>query len=160
MLDQVRHGGRLVLERIEVGQRIWGWNDWTTVDRVWSKGFLPVDEIRLPMSDLRLTGDHKVFLDAKTRVRVAELQGGEKLLRPTLLPPVRADQTALQAGAGNRTGLRSTYLGLTWESAHSQRRWTHLNECVLCGLTQQRNSSKIKRMGPHWIASYLAANQE
>jgi hypothetical protein len=84
---------RVPIEHIEPGQRIWGWEDWTTVIQVWSKGELPVDALSLesrmeafPMrsSTLELTGDHKVYRHRfeKDRVHVRDLKVGDALLRP------------------------------------------------------------------------------
>lgn len=94
---------RVPIQQVEAGQRIWGWNDWTTVERVWSKGELAVDAIHLESrmqgglpwaetptarsSMLRLTGDHKVYLytapEQGKRVHVSDLKLGDALLRPS-----------------------------------------------------------------------------
>lgn len=96
---------RVPIERVEPGQKIWGWDAWTRVERVWSKGELAVDRIELestgpwlegPTTVLELTSDHKVFLEGlpelEQRVRVCDLRVGDALLRPTSLAPPRSDR--------------------------------------------------------------------
>lgn len=51
------------IESLKVGDRIWGYNDWTTVEAVSYKGLLSVDAMVLNNgSTVQLTSDHKVFV--------------------------------------------------------------------------------------------------
>lgn len=50
------------IERLTAGQEIWGLDAWTRVERVWSKGVLPVVRVRLNNgSSFLATKDHKLY---------------------------------------------------------------------------------------------------
>ena len=93
------------IERIKVGERIWGKDKWSTVTKKWAKGTLPVDAIELGTgSTMYLTGDHKVYVGTckhggrceqvqcqppgkrsesfEQRISVKELREGDTLLQP------------------------------------------------------------------------------
>lgn len=55
---------RLVpISQIAAGTRIWGRDAWTTVEAVWEKGDLPLQEVRIANgSAFRCTADHKVYV--------------------------------------------------------------------------------------------------
>ena len=87
---------RVAIGDLEVGDRIWGWNDWTTVMAVVHKGQLNFTAIKIAgrPSPLFLTADHHVYRDGdpENRVRVGDLRMGEVLLQPAYiqgLPPAR-----------------------------------------------------------------------
>lgn len=51
------------VETLRVGDRIWGFDKWTSVMQTWEKGILPTWLIRLNNgSSMRLTPDHKVWV--------------------------------------------------------------------------------------------------
>jgi len=51
------------IEKLVIGQKIWGREDWTEVKDVWSKGILSVDDILLNNgSSFKATPDHKVYV--------------------------------------------------------------------------------------------------
>ena len=54
--------GLVPLSAVKVGQRIWGLNDWTTVEAAWSKGVLPVDRVQFGSASVLATSDHKFFV--------------------------------------------------------------------------------------------------
>jgi hypothetical protein len=90
------------IEQIEVGQRIWGRDKWSTVTQKWAKGSLTVDAVDLSTgSTMHLTRDHKVYVgrckhgqsahgacsapDCRAsyeRIHLGDLQEGEVLLQP------------------------------------------------------------------------------
>jgi hypothetical protein len=90
------------IEKIKVGERIWGLDGWTTIKATAFKGNLAVDAIEMNNgSTMFLTGEHKVFVgrckhdrticpscypalrrERFERVSVADLQEGEVLLQP------------------------------------------------------------------------------
>ena len=90
------------IEKIKVGDRIWGRDKWTTVEATRLKGQLPVDAVEMNNgSTMYLTGDHKVFVgrckhaksicptcypalrrESFERMKVSDLQEGEVLLQP------------------------------------------------------------------------------
>lgn len=90
----LRDDGPISIEHVRPGDRIWGKDTWTTVQAVWSKGVLPVDEILLATGAcVRLTGDHKVYVwrdrgatHGYESMRVSELEEEDILLRPERLP--------------------------------------------------------------------------
>ena len=51
------------VEHVRAGDRIWGRNDWSTVEAWWNKGVLPYTALRLNNGSwLHLTEDHKVYV--------------------------------------------------------------------------------------------------
>ena len=98
----------LPVEELRAGSRIWGRDRWSAVERVWYKGILTLDAIRLNNgSTVRLTPDHHVYiavcrehegserskpcschLDARDirRITVAELEPDMVLVAPERLP--------------------------------------------------------------------------
>ncbi|HEY6359043.1 MAG TPA: Hint domain-containing protein, partial [Vicinamibacterales bacterium] len=77
------------VERIKEGERIWGRDRWSTVENVWSKGEMAVDAVKLSTeTTLRLTSDHQVYLHDARRVRVGQLNPGDRLLQPTSMQVV------------------------------------------------------------------------
>lgn len=105
----LRKGYDLVpIEQIQAGDRIWGYEDWTTVGNVWFKGTLPVDAIHLNNGTwLRATPDHALYvarcdrhrrkdLDKPCqcrlperrveRIPVSEAKRGDVILSPERLP--------------------------------------------------------------------------
>jgi hypothetical protein len=78
------------IQKISVGQRIWGWNDWSKVLNVWSKGELDVDAIHLSNSStVELTRNHYVYAigegsnkGRRDRFLVRDLKPGHILLQP------------------------------------------------------------------------------
>ncbi len=51
------------IERIKVGDRIWGKDKWSTVTQKWAKGTLEIDAIEMSNgSTVHLTADHKVYV--------------------------------------------------------------------------------------------------
>jgi hypothetical protein len=82
------------IEKLHVGQRIWGREGWTTVKAVWPKGVLLVDAVFLNNgAGFKATGDHKVYVarhdeayaahpGETCRVRLAEISPGAILLAP------------------------------------------------------------------------------
>ena len=85
--------GLVPIERLEVCQRIWGLNDWSTVEAVVCKGVLKVDSIHLSNgATLGLTHEHHVYVEDITegrmlpderRIRVSELQAGMQMVQPS-----------------------------------------------------------------------------
>ncbi len=93
------------IESLEVGDRIWGENDWSTVEAVEDKGPLDVDAVFLNNgSCLKLTSDHHVYVlecpehgvekrcsctpksRRVQRVRVSELEAGMVLMTTERVP--------------------------------------------------------------------------
>lgn len=75
------------IEHLEAGDRIWGENDWSTVENVSDKGALSLDAIRLNTGSwMHLTPGHKVYIvlpnGSTERIRVSELEEGMALLSP------------------------------------------------------------------------------
>ena len=71
------------IERIEVGDLIWGKDKWSTVTQKWAKGALEVDAIEMSNGSMvHLTADHKVYSEQDRRIRVRDLREGDTLLRP------------------------------------------------------------------------------
>jgi len=89
------------IEKINIGDRIWGKDKWSEVTQKWAKGALSVDAIEMSNgSTMHLTGDHKVYVgrcphgrsahgacyqkdcNAFERVRVTDLSEGDALLQP------------------------------------------------------------------------------
>ena len=75
------------VETLRVGDRIWGFDKWTSVMQTWEKGTLPTWLIRLNNgSSMRLTPDHKVWIRGKDGqrevIRVSELTLEHELLQP------------------------------------------------------------------------------
>jgi len=101
----LRKDGQLVpIERIEVGDLIWGHNKWTRIEKKLFKGKLKVDAIEMNNgSTMYLTPDHKLYVgrckhdksidcascprpvqrsETFQRIHVSDLQEGETLLQP------------------------------------------------------------------------------
>ena len=96
------------VEELRAGMRIWGRDRWSTIERAWYKGILPLDAIRLNNGAwVQLTTDHHVYVavcrehefstaqkpcnchmeDREIRrLRVAELQPDMVLVAPTKIP--------------------------------------------------------------------------
>lgn len=78
------------IQNIQIGDKIWGRDQWTTVVNFWDKGVLPITEIALDNgSVLRLTEEHKVYVwntDVQNwiRIKVSDLKEGHKLLQPQI----------------------------------------------------------------------------
>ncbi len=98
------------IERIKVGDRIWGKDKWSTVTQKWAKGALEVDAIKMSNgSTVHLTANHKVYVGEckqaqnsieaahndmavikeverieafDRRIPVRDLKGGDTLLQP------------------------------------------------------------------------------
>jgi len=92
------------IEKIKVGERIWGKDRWSTITQKWAKGKLDVDAIDLTTgSTVYLTKNHKVYvgqckhggrcdqvqcqpaykrLESFDRILVEELREGDVLLQP------------------------------------------------------------------------------
>ena len=93
------------IEQIKVGDRIWGRDKWSVVERKWAKGELAVDAIEMSNgSTMYLTADHHVYVGAckhggrceqvqckdaykrvesfDQRVRISDLREGDTLLQP------------------------------------------------------------------------------
>ena len=62
----LRDDMRLVpVEDIKAGDRIWGKDRWSLVERQWSKGVLPIVQVELNNgSNFRVTEDHKVYVES------------------------------------------------------------------------------------------------
>jgi hypothetical protein len=80
-------GSVAAVETLKVGDRIWGYDKWTTVIQTWDKGILPTWKITLSNGrTMRLTPDHKVWVrrtDGELDViRVAELTTDTELIQP------------------------------------------------------------------------------
>lgn len=91
------------IEELSVGEKIWGHDRWSTVERVWYKGILPQSAIFLNNgSSFCATADHHVYAllcphdeseapcshcppegRAVSRIRVADLEVGRPLLCPS-----------------------------------------------------------------------------
>lgn len=82
------------IEDVKVGDRIWGYDKWSTVEAWADKGDLPIWSIRVASADngdigrgMWLTPDHKVYVkraDGQVeRIRVRSLAVGDVLLRPS-----------------------------------------------------------------------------
>lgn len=103
----LRDDYRLVpVEQIKVGDRIWGYDKWTTVKAAWCKGVLPLDAMRLNNGNwVRLTPDHKVYVERcerhgtmrkgvctkechaeVQRIHVSEVEEEDVLLQPKTIP--------------------------------------------------------------------------
>jgi hypothetical protein len=61
------------IEDIGIGDRIWGYKGWTTVENKWFKGELEVDAVSMTNgSTMLLTGDHKAYVRRCTKHRLAD----------------------------------------------------------------------------------------
>lgn len=82
--------GPITIDKIEVGQRIWGLHDWSTVEAVADKGVLPIDSILFAEGkQLYLTREHKVYVvtkDGEEKLSVGALSIGDHLLAPSYGP--------------------------------------------------------------------------
>lgn len=124
------------VEDIKVGDRIWGRDDWTTVENTWYKGILPVDAIRLNNgSVVQLTSDHKMYVarcpkhgqhlddgygcscpvsDREvSRVRVGELQPKDVLVQPKRIPFGKQEMDV------DRAYVEGLYVADGWSSNNS-----------------------------------------
>jgi len=64
------------VQRVKVGDRIWGKDRWSTVTNVWEKGKLPITEVGLNNgSVLRLTEGHKVYVKSCCGPKTGEKMG-------------------------------------------------------------------------------------
>jgi hypothetical protein len=109
---------KIPIERIKIGDIIWGRENWTVVEAVTSKGPLLVDEIELANeSRFCLTGDHHVFAVrlpgsvAEERIQVKDLAVGHVLISPSVAPPggpsvVELAYRATRASFVEVTGIR------------------------------------------------------
>jgi hypothetical protein len=94
------------IERICIGDRIWGYDKWSVVQNKWEKGELNLDAIRLSNdATLLLTRDHKVWLDRDDgdpceRITVAELERDDMLPRPMNEFIAAAAHRELEKGGG------------------------------------------------------------
>jgi hypothetical protein len=93
------------IEKIKIGERIWGKDRWSTVTQKWAKGTLPIDAIEMSNgSTVHLTADHKIYVGAcehggrceqaqcrqphkrivnfDQRIKIADLREGDTLLQP------------------------------------------------------------------------------
>lgn len=90
------------IERLVIGQKIWGRDAWTEVKDVWAKGPLPIDVVFLNNgSSFKATADHKVYVAlcarhpkqhqlcacpveerSIERLRVSQLEPGMVLIQP------------------------------------------------------------------------------
>lgn len=88
------------VEELRAGERIWGKDKWTTVQRVWPKGKMTVDAVKMNNgSTMHLTPGHKVYVglckhgrtrcvtcfnkrESFIRIKVSELQEKDVLLQP------------------------------------------------------------------------------
>lgn len=82
------------IKDIQVGDVIWGRDDWTKVEAKCSKGRLHIDDIELTTGRvLRLTSNHKVFITVPNstesiRIRASDLHADDMLLQPKKAPEV------------------------------------------------------------------------
>jgi hypothetical protein len=91
------------IEDIQVGNKIWGLDQWTTVQAKASKGILAIDALFLNNgSVVKLTGDHHVYVGRceqhghacscrwserkEQRIRVSDLREGDVLAQPERVP--------------------------------------------------------------------------
>lgn len=124
------------IEDIKPGDRIWGYKDWTTVEKTWYKGTLPVDAIQLNNgSVMQLTGDHKVYVARcpvhRTwkcsrygcscqvsereieRIRVSELAPMDVLIQPDRLPFGKGEMDP------GRAYIEGLYIADGWSSTNT-----------------------------------------
>lgn len=125
------------IEHVRVGDRIWGYDRWSTVEAHGSRGVLPIDAIRMNNGSwLRLSPDHKVYVlrcpkhpddvqsrnaegkpkwcscrdREQVRIAVAEVREGQVLLCPERLPFGREELDP------DRAYVEGLYLSEGWHS--------------------------------------------
>lgn len=82
------------IEDIRVGERIWGHDDWCTVEAVGFKGVKPVSVVCSSTGSLiPLTRNHKLYLDDGERITVDDIEDGATLLRPDRIAFADVDET-------------------------------------------------------------------
>jgi len=71
------------VESLKPGDKIWGLDDWSTVEAVAYKGSLPIDVVKLNNgSDLKLTSDHHVYVRDCIKHPMLDEQEDSKALPP------------------------------------------------------------------------------
>jgi hypothetical protein len=144
------------IEEIRVGDRIWGLNDWSTVEAKVFKGELPVSVVRMNNgSDLKLTQDHKVYVrrgDEETRIPVRDLRKGMELAAP--------DRIAAGVGSISR---EQAYL----DGLYIADGWCEEHRFFISGLDGHPKEAQkheiqesMRRLGvsTRWHRKYLAIN--
>jgi hypothetical protein len=89
-------GNYVPIEHVEIGDEIWGLNNWTKVDAVAYKGRLALSKIGYrwlgeekfgPLGFLLLTADHHIYVENNgglDRIRVSEARFGQSLAKPNV----------------------------------------------------------------------------
>lgn len=162
------------VEAVEAGQKVWGLNDWSTVEAKTFKGRLKVDAIHLNNgSTVSLTPDHHVYVlrcpkhkpELKTlcacsietrvenRIRVSELRVNDVMTTPARLPFGSEDADP------ERTLVEGLFISDGWSDQSS--RFAISGQDGSPKEKQKREVERIcKRLNLHtrWHRKYIAVN--
>lgn len=171
------------IQNVQIGDRIWGRDQWTTVVNFWDKGVLPVTEIALDNgSVLRLTEEHKVYVwrctkhggDCKRihmknsicslqhgawqRIAVAELTEHDIMLQPARIQRSDADATKLENSNADMSWLMGAYVAEGWKEAQ------RVMISGLDGTEKQKTKERARDIAQNnnwsirWDKRYIALN--